>query len=140
MRSRKTTTLARRVALLAAALALTACAAVPGGGSKEEKVRARAAERAEAHVKGDFERSYALTTPTYRKLRDAAAYRRGFGSGAVWEKAEVANVVCEEQRCKVALKVSVKPLIPGRFNDTITVQFEETWLLEDGNWWLHQAL
>jgi hypothetical protein len=28
----------------------------------------------------------------------------------------------------------------GRIGDTISVQFEETWLLEDGNWWLHQGL
>jgi len=140
MNSRETTTLVRRVALVAAGLVLAGCAGMAGGGSKEEIVRKRATEHAEAHVKGDFERSYALTTPSYRKLRDAAAYRRSFGSGAAWEKVEVANVACEEQRCKVALKVSVKPLIAGRFNDTITVQFEETWLLEDGNWWLHQAL
>jgi hypothetical protein len=140
MGSRETTTLARRLALLGAALMMAGCAGMAGGGTKEQIVRQRATERAEAHAKGDFERSYALTAPSYRKVRDLAAYRRGFGSGAAWQKAEVTNVVCEEQRCKVSLKVGVKPLIPGMFNDTITVQFEETWLLEDGNWWLHQAL
>jgi hypothetical protein len=140
MSSRKTTTLPRMAIAALAGLLLAGCAATMGGAAKEEVVRQRATERAQAYVKGDYERSYALTTPTYRKLRDAAAYRRSFGSGAVWQKAEVAGVVCEEQRCKVALKVSVKPLIQGMFNDTITVQFEETWLLEDGNWWLHQAL
>lgn len=140
MRSRETTTLRRMALALVAGAALAGCATLDAGASKEEIVRKRATERVEAYVKGDYDRSYALTTPSYRKIRDKEAYRRGFGAGAVWQKAEVANVACEEQRCKVALKVSVKPLIPGMFNDTITVQFEETWLLEDGNWWLHQAL
>lgn len=140
MSSRKTTTLPRLAVALATGLLLAGCGTLAGGGSKEEIVRKRATQRVEAYVKGDYEGSYALTTPSYRKLRDAAAYRRSFGAGAAWQKAEVASVVCEEQRCKVGLKVSVKPLIQGMFNDTITVQFEETWLLEDGNWWLHQAL
>lgn len=140
MTSRKTTTVAARIMLLAAGLALAGCAAFVDNRPREDIVRERAQQRAEAYVKGDFARSYTFLSPAYRKLRDEAAYRRSFGAGAVWQKAEVANVACEEQRCKVGLKVSVKPLIPGMFNDTITVQFEETWLLEDGNWWLHQAL
>jgi len=139
MRSRIAATGIRGIAASAALLILAACATMAPA-SKEEIVRQRAQERADAYVKGDFPKSYALIAPSYRRIRDVDAYRRTFGGGAVWQKAEVTSVACEEQRCKVALKVSVKPLIPGMFNDTITVQFEETWLLEDGNWWLHQAL
>ena len=140
MTSRKTTTLGARSLALALAVALAGCAAMPGAASKEDTVRQRAAQRANAFAKGDYARAYALLTPSYRKARDLDAYRRALGGAAIWEKAEVAAVACTEQRCTVGLKVSVKPLIAGRFNDTITVQFEETWLLEDGNWWLHQAL
>lgn len=140
MVSRKTTTLGAGLAVALVGMLLAGCAAMTQSASKEELVRQRATERAEAFVKQDFARAYALMTPSYRKLRDADGYRRSVGGGAIWQKAEVGNVACEEQRCKVALKVSVKPLIPGKFNDTISVQFEETWLLEDGNWWLHQAL
>lgn len=139
MTSRKTTTLASRLALLVTGLALAGCAGLPGSKPKEELVRERATKRAEAYVKQDYPGSYAYLTPSYRRIKDLEAYRRSFGSGAVWQKAEVSNVACEEQRCRVGLSVSVKPLIPGMFNATITVQFEETWLLEDGNWWLHQA-
>ncbi len=140
MTSRKTTTLSIRSLALVLGVVLAGCAAMPGTASKEDIVRQRAAERANAFAKADYAAAYALLTPSYRRARDQDAYRRSLGSGAAWEKAEVATVACEEQRCKVGVKVSVKPLIAGRFNDTITVQFEETWLLEDGNWWLHQAL
>jgi hypothetical protein len=140
MSSRKTTTLSRWAAWLAAGLVLAGCATTPGTAAKEDLVRQRAAQRAEAYLKGDIPASYAMLTPSYRKLRNLEAYTRTFGSGARWQNAEVSTVACTEQRCIVGLKVRVKPLIPGMFNDTITVQFEETWLLEDGNWWLHQAL
>lgn len=139
MSSRETTTFRSGMTLALAALALAGCAAMDSR-QPEDIVRERATKRAEAYVKSDFAGAYALLTPTYRKVRDVDAYRRGFGAGAIWQKAEVASVACEAQRCKVSLRVSVKPLIPGMFNDTITVQFEETWLLEDGNWWLHQPL
>lgn len=129
-------------ALSAAVLWLAGCAtsAPEAMGKPEEVVRTRATARAEAFVKGDLDRSYSLIAPSYRKLRDVAAYKRGFGGGAQWEKAEVKGVSCEAERCKVELAVGVKPLIRGRIGDTITVQFQEVWLLEDGNWWLHQGL
>jgi hypothetical protein len=122
------------------ALALAGCASVSANRPPEELVRQRASERAEAFLKGDLDRSYSLTTPSYRKLRDLDSYKRGFGSGVKWEKADVQTVTCEPVRCKVAIAVAVKPLIRGKFGDTINMQFEETWLLEDGNWWLYQAL
>jgi hypothetical protein len=138
--SRKSTTLGFYFSAAVLAASLAGCAAMPDNRPPEEVVRQRASERAEAFVKGDFERSYSMTAPSYRKLRDLNAYTRSFGPSAKWEKAEVKGVTCETQRCKVAISVSVKPLIRARFGDTITVQFEETWLLEDGNWWLYQAL
>jgi hypothetical protein len=138
--SRKSTTLGFYFSAAALTASLAGCAAVPDNRPPEEVVRQRASERAEAFVKGDLDRSYSLLAPSYRKLRDADAYKRGFGNSARWEKAEVKNVTCEPQRCKVAISASVKPLIRARFGDTITVQFEETWLLEEGNWWLYQAL
>lgn len=139
-KSRKSTTLGFYFSAAVLAAALAGCASVPDNRPPEEVVRQRASERAEAFVKGDLDRSYSLTAPSYRKLRDVDAYKRSFGNAARWEKAEVKGVTCEPQRCKVAIAVAVKPLIRGRFGDTITVQFEETWLSEDGNWWLYQAL
>jgi hypothetical protein len=140
-KSRKSTTLGLYFSGAVLALTLAGCASGPGfGRSPEDVVRQRSTERAEAFAKGDFDRSYALTAPSYRKLRDLDAYKRGFGPGAQWQKAEVKSVSCEPERCKVAISVNVKPLVRGKFGDTITVQFEETWLLEDGNWWLHQGL
>jgi hypothetical protein len=139
-KSRKSATLGNYFSSATLALALAGCAAISDNRPPEEVVRQRASERAEAFVKGDLDRSYSLTAPSYRKLRDANAYKRSFGPGLRWVKAEVKDVTCEPVRCKVAMAVGVKPLIPGRFGDTITVQFEETWLLEDGNWWLYQAL
>ena len=140
MKSRKTTTLGIYLSGLLGALVLSACASQVVSSTPEESVRQRAVQRADAFVKGDFAGSYALTAPSYRKLRSLEAYKSGFGQGGVWQKAEIKGVACEPARCKVSVAASVKPLIRGRFGDTIDVQFEEIWLLEDGNWWLHQGL
>lgn len=139
-KSRKSTTLGFYFSAATLALAVAGCASVSANRTPEEVVRQRATERVQAFVKGDLARSYSLTAPSYRNLRDLDAYKRSFGPGVTWQKAEVKNVTCEPVRCKVAIAVGVKPLIRGSFGDTITVQFEETWLLEDGNWWLHQGL
>lgn len=139
-KSRKSTTHPSFFSALIAALLMTACAGISGSSKPEDIVRQRANERAKAFVKGDIEGAYRLTAPSYRKLKDARAYGASFGGGAKWEKAEVASVACEPQRCKVAIAVDVRPLVRGMFGATIAVQFEETWLLEEGNWWLHQGL
>lgn len=138
-KSRKSTTLGFNFSVVAAGLILAGCAATSMGGKPEDVVRQRATERAQAFVKGDLDRSYGLTAPSHRNLRTADAYKRSFGP-IRWDRAEVKEVECEPQRCKVALLVGVKPLIRGRIGDTISVQFQEIWVLEDGNWWLHQAL
>lgn len=140
MISCKFTTFRLKLAYVLASCVLVACATSPVKSSPEESVKQRASQRANAFIKGDLESSYGLTAPSYRKLRDLEAYKRNLGSAAKWETAEIKSVTCEPQRCRALLSVNVKPLIRGRFGDTITVQFEEIWLLEDGNWWLHQGL
>lgn len=129
-----------RTAAAATALWLAGCATSPAAMTPEDTVRQRAGQRTQAMLKGDFPAIYELTAPSYRKLHSLQSFKARFGAGVTWTQADVKNVSCEQQRCTVDLGVTVKSLIPGKFGDTMTLQFQEVWLPEDGNWWLYQGL
>ena len=91
-------------------------------------------------MKGDLAGIYELTPPSYRRLRTVDAFKKGFGTGGPWTKADLSKVSCEPERCTVDTVVEVKPLIKGRNVGTIAVSVQDIWLLEDGKWWLYQGL
>ena len=105
--------------------------------SPEEAVRARAQERWVSMLSGKFDKAYELLSPSYRKVKDFESYRRGFGDSARWTRAEVALVNCPEPtKCNVNVEIGIQPMIPVGFKGTITTQVQESWVLEDGRWWL----
>ena len=148
-----TTLLPRRGLWAAAALAasvLAGCAA-PGAGSApaataatapakaEDTVRVRAQQRWDWLVAGKYQDAYTYTTPAFRGLNPADTYRNRFGTGASWAGARVQNVECATaERCAVQVAVDTRVVARG-FRDPITTTVVETWLLEDGQWWYHQA-
>ena len=131
-----TTRRAAMVAGLAVAL-LAGCASMLTPATPEALVTERATQRWQAMIKGDYEKAYGLTTPSYRAVTSFARFRGGFGSGG-WQSAEVVGVNCEAEKCVVTVKVGINPVLSKRFGDTIVTHIEETWLLEGGKWWLHQ--
>lgn len=105
--------------------------------SPEEAVRARAQERWVLLMSGKMDKAYESLTPSFRKVKDLEGYRRSFGEGARWTRAEVVTVNCPEPtKCAATVEISVQPLIPPGFKGTMTTQVEESWVLEDGRWWL----
>ncbi|MBN9576711.1 MAG: hypothetical protein J0H16_22685 [Alicycliphilus denitrificans] len=128
----------RRTAALAAALALAGCATL--GGTPEQIVAQRAGEYWKARQSGDYAKAYAFTTPSYRKLHSVEQYRLQFGQGATIQGAEVVKVDCETEKCTARIKINAAPALVGVNVGTIATHLSETWLLQDGQWWLHQDL
>ena len=124
-------------ALALSALALAGCAALAPA-TPQEAVQKRAAEYWQARISGKYETAYALSTPSYRKLRTLDQYRLQNGPGVAVESAEVVNVACEAQKCTARMKIGAKPAIPGLKLGTIPMYLDEIWLLEDGQWWHYQ--
>jgi len=121
------------------ALTLAGCAAFAPA-TPEQAVQQRATAYWKARVAGQVDKAYALSTPSYRKLRTEAQFKLQFGAGASVENAEVTQVTCEAEKCTTRIKISVKPALVGVKVGTITTHMDEIWVLEDGQWWHYQEL
>lgn len=133
-----------RRSLTAAALALGAmsvagCASF-GPHTPEQIVQERATDYWKARVSGQIGKAYALSTPSYRKLRTEAQFKMQFGTGAGVESAEITKVTCEAEKCTSKVKLEVRPALVGLKVGTISTYLDEVWLLEDGQWWHYQEL
>ncbi len=130
-----------RLFAVAAAFTLAACASTGGGPEAEQQVRQRAAERWQALVKGEFTRAYSYNTPGYRAVISPDAYRARFGTAISWLGSEIVDLRCPETtRCEARLRIDYKPLLSRKFGDKMSTHVDETWLLEDGQWWFFQDI
>lgn len=127
----------KQAATVLAAVILAGCASMAT--TPEEVVKARATQQWKARIAGDLEASYKLTTPSFRGAKTLESYKKGFGGAVVIKSAEVATVTCENaDKCVVSAKVEAQPnLVLGRRTlPPFTTYIDETWLREDGQWWL----
>lgn len=128
-------------ATLCVTLTLAACASLGGGGTPEEQVRQRAAERWQALAKGEFSRAYTYNTPGFRAVVTPDGYRNRFGSAVTWLGAEVIRVNCPEaKKCEAFLRIDFKPTLNLHKTGNISTHIDETWLFEDGQWWYFQKI
>lgn len=119
---------------------LTGCAALKPD-TPEQAVQKRATQYWQARIAGQSDKAYALSTPSYRKVKTEAQFKGQFGSGVNVEGAEVASVACEAAKCTAKMKIGVRPALVGMKElGVISTYVDETWLLEDGQWWRHQDL
>ena len=132
--------LASRCLPLLVSVVLVACASV-GGKVQEDQVRQRATERWQALIAGEFTRAYGYITPSYRAVVSPDRYHSRFGDAGSWVGSEVVDVNCPEtSKCLVRLRIDFKPLLVRKNIDKMTTHIDETWLLEDGQWWLFQDI
>lgn len=125
---------------LAAVALLAGCASLERG-TPEEIVQARATARWKAMVAHDFKQAYGYLAPSYRAVSSFERYTERLNGGAAWVKADVARVRCESaEKCTASVRIESKPIGVMRFNANIVTGVDETWLLEDGKWWLYQQL
>ena len=125
-------------ATLAASL-LAGCAAF-GVATPERTVQERSAERWKALIAGDFNKAYGYMAPSYRAVTSLERYRSSIGGVAAWVGAEVIRVECATDKCIARVKIEAKPTALMHFKANINTGVDETWLLEDGQWWLFQKL
>ena len=119
---------------------LVACAGMTTA-PPEEVVKQRVNERWKTLVSGDFARSYSYTAPSFRGLISQDVYRGRIGGAVSWVAGEVASVQCPEAiKCVARVRIDYKPLLRGRAGDTFSTYTDETWVLEDGQWWAFEPL
>lgn len=130
------------LALIAGAsvLALVGCATVDNR-PPEQQVSQRVGERWKALADADFNRAYGFNTPAYRALITPEMYRSRIGSAVSWTGGEAVRVECPDAKtCKAFVRVEYKLLLGARHGDTANTHVDETWLFEDGQWWVFQPI
>jgi hypothetical protein len=110
-------------------VALAGCATL--GAPPEAEVKSRAQARWNALLQGDTKAAYQYLSPGSRAVQGFQDYdasiRRGF-----WKSATVETVTCPtKQTCEVSAQIEYE--FNGRRTRT---PLSETWVREDGNWWL----
>jgi hypothetical protein len=145
MTNAKATPIARYTAIAGIActlfMVLGGCAGQGAGQPPEQLVSQLAAKRWDALVARDFEKAYGFSTPSYRQLNNADFYKKSRqGAPVKWVSAKVLRVECEDKKCAVRIALESKPLVPFPFKDTITSGLDESWVYEDGQWWILETL
>jgi hypothetical protein len=129
--------LARPFAAVLLAGAILGCAT--GAGKPDDVVRQRADQVWKALIASDFEKSYEYMPPSYRAVTPLQRYKNGFGGAIKWVGAEVVSVKCDtEDKCIAHMKVEARTVLRGFRKDMppLVNYFDETWVREDGQWWL----
>ena len=126
---------------IAAAVVLLAvgCASL-GSVKPEDAVKQRAEAYWKARAAGQVDKAYALTAPSYRKVRTLDQFKMQFGNTASIKGVSVVKVDCEVEKCTVRTKVEAAPALMGVSVGTIATHLDEIWLLEDGQWWRYQDI
>lgn len=137
--ARRQTPASRRWLLCLGALALTGCALLAPS-TPEQQVQQRAQARWQALSRTDFNTAYGLLAPSLRALLPAERWTRRFGRAATWNSADVTQVTCEAARCTATIRLTSTVPFTGPRAQPLTTHLDETWVLEDGQWWFFQKL
>lgn len=107
--------------------------------TSEQQVAKRAAQRWKAIMERDWGTAYGYLSPGARELLSADAFAQNASMAALrWQEAEVIEVECKEEICRVNVRVSYlyQGLVTAAEGLTLSDQRTENWLYSDGEWWL----
>lgn len=132
--------------ILALAAGMVACgekAPPPKKLTPEEIVEQRALARWEIKKQNKTAGLYEFISPAQKQIIDKASYEGRIGSAIVYKDAEVQSVACQggENASETAdvcyVKIYIKHLVPAMNLEGGSL-LEETWVLQDKQWWLSE--
>lgn len=135
-RSALRTKAAMIAAVAVAAVMVAGCAGIGGltKDSSPEAKRAAVTERVNARwaalIKGDLDTAYTFFSPAARQLLTIGTYKQQ-ARGSGFRKAEITSVTCEAEVCQVTVMVT----LDHRQMAGLQSPVEETWVLENGQFW-----
>src|SRR5690606_7434395 len=130
----------RVLALVAALLALAACAAAPSGrtaGGGGASLEQRSLERWQALIEGDQAKAYGYLSPGYRATRSLENYRAGSRAAALnWSSVKWRGEKCSsEDSCVATLLLDYSVKMTGAGDVPGFRQLTEQWVRLDGTWY-----
>ncbi len=76
--------------------------------NSEEVVRQRVSERWAALIAGKLETAYTFETPEYRELYTFDDYRKTIHGVGSWQKVDVEDVMCTQDKCVASIRIYVR--------------------------------
>lgn len=126
---------ARAAAACLAAVLLAGCATLSP--APEAAVKERATKRWASLLANDFDAAYGYMPPSFRAITTLDSYKRTFQGAVRWVAADVLWVKCEtDDKCVARMKIDAQYSLSARSSAPLTSHFDETWIREDGRWWL----
>ena len=100
----------------------------------------RAISWAEALIELDYDGALSYTTPSYQASPRADRYRGDFSGAGFWRSVTRHSVDCGESqapsRCDVT--IIIRMLVPPEVARETPISYDMTWVLLDGQWYLHR--
>lgn len=129
-----------------AVMVLVGCAHLASDSTPEQTVQQRSADYWKARLSGDIAKAYSYMAPGYRALNDERKYGLAYGVVPNLSGGEVVSVNCDggaskqekeaqpAQRC--VLRKQFTTTMPLASSVQVPIGLDETWIKEDGQWWL----
>ena len=107
----------------------------------EAAVRKLANERWQLLIEGKYEDAYQYLAPGFRAVQSYKTYTSRLASTA-WVGGDAVRVECNDERdkCSTTLRLESKAFLPGLTTGNLTTYVDETWIRQDGKWWLFPQL
>ena len=106
--------------------------------SPEEIVRQRVNERWAALIDGRLETAYSYETPEYRELYPFVEYSKKIRGVGSWQKVELENIECLNEKCIVSIHIYVKMNVGRGFGVVESdARAKESWIQHSttGEWY-----
>lgn len=106
----------------------------------EEVVKQRITERWAIRKSKSIDGLYEFLSPSQRQITDRPSYERSLGMAVTYLNEQIKSIKCngseekEADACHAEIYVTVKVNKKGYPDAGATIK--ETWVLEDGNWWI----
>ncbi len=133
-----------RLALLSVVLGVSACAVIQPK-TDEERVFSLAEKRQAALLEYDFKKAYQYMSPGYRQLNNLEQFTSNYAGVYNWTSSDVLSASCEEDVCKVNVKVFVDMGLMRNTGATGAEKFliprvnRETWFKINNKWWFSKS-
>jgi len=102
----------------------------------QDLVKARAEQRWQAMVAGEYEKAYEFLSPGFRSRVSAKEFRGRFEGRTEWTGADIQGVECEDDLCVATVVARFRFLGAHPFPpyDGETAE-KENWIRSEGQWW-----
>ena len=97
---------------------------------KQTAVTERAKARWQAVISGDTAKAYGFLSPGSKAVTSLESYQARKSLSGI-RAADIESVACETEVCKVKLRIT----LDTRLMKGLPVPAEETWVLENGDYW-----